>query len=84
MIMIIFLSIDALFIEKKNFKNSDHGSEMPNLNFIIFYLTPKCLIRYERPGPVVTSYTQTSLANVGPRAGAPWTGTAVYASFLVL
>ena len=45
-----------------------------------FYLTPKYLIRYERPGPVVTSYTRISPANVGPQAGARRSGTAVYAS----
>ena len=71
--MIIFQSIYFLL---GNF----HGTEMPNLNFIFFYLTPKYLIRYERPRPVETSYYRTSPANVGPRAGAPRPGTAVYAS----
>ena len=55
---------------------------MPNLNLIFFYLTPKYLKRYERPGPVVTSYNRTKPANVGPRAGARRSGTAVYASYV--
>ena len=57
--------------------DSDAKSEL-----YFFYLTPKYLKRYERPGPVETSYNWTSPANVGLRAGAPQPGTAVYALFV--
>ena len=38
--------------------------------------------RYKWPKPVVTSYNWTGLTNVGSWAGASWTSTFVYASYI--
>ena len=85
-----YMSFFKLFSDLKIFFQKMHflalwGPFFENqlLTLLFFTWPPKYSIRYEWPGLVVSSYTQTSLANVGPWAGTPRTGTAVYASYWV-